>query len=192
MRTAVAEQDARTRRIWKGMKSRCQYAKNPDYPQWGGRGIKVCDAWQTYDQFFADMGYAPDGMWLDRIDTNGNYEPANCRWSSPKEQARNKTNNRVLTHDGKTACLAEWGEYLGISPSTISRRLRLGWSPSDTLTVGVGSQNKMWKLTDVDPAEFVAMRQQGHSFRAIGKHFDVSDAAIRKALKKLEANHATR
>lgn len=62
----------------------------PSYPQYGGRGIKVCDRWQRFENFLADMGVRPEGKTLDRIDTDGNYEPGNCKWSTASEQQQNK------------------------------------------------------------------------------------------------------
>lgn len=72
------------------MKQRCQNPKNSDFPAYGGRGITVCERWQTYDNFLADMGEVPPGLSLDRRDNDGNYEPNNCRWATRQEQAQNR------------------------------------------------------------------------------------------------------
>lgn len=81
----------RTYRIWRDMINRCHYENYPERHLYGGRGIIVCDRWRfSFDNFIADMGEAGDGLSIDRINTNGNYEPGNCKWSTPKEQALNR------------------------------------------------------------------------------------------------------
>ena len=80
----------RTYNTWKGMHGRCRYERVNGFGSYGGRGITVCDRWSTFENFLADMGERPEGMTLDRIDVNGRYEPSNCKWSTPKEQAQNK------------------------------------------------------------------------------------------------------
>lgn len=76
----------RTYSTWVSMIKRCANPKTSGYANYGGRGITVCQRWRTFDNFLADMGERPDGKSLDRIDPNGNYEPGNCRWSTPREQ----------------------------------------------------------------------------------------------------------
>jgi len=86
---------------WKSMIGRCTNPNNPDYPAYGGRGIKVCERWLDFVNFHADMGWRPDGKTLDRYpDNDGNYEPGNCKWSTPKEQANNRRKPVRATHRG--------------------------------------------------------------------------------------------
>lgn len=117
----------RTLNIWQGMISRCYNQNNPAYPEWGGRGITVCQRWRdSFLAFYDDMGEPPPGLTLDRYpDNNGNYEPENCRWGTRKQQARNTRRNRKFTLNGVTKSAAEWAEDLGISASTIYSRHRL-------------------------------------------------------------------
>ena len=79
---------------WFGMKARCQNPNKSQFKYWGARGVKVCDRWQDFANFLADMGERPEGTTLDRIDNNGNYEPGNCRWVTLKEQRRNRRDQK--------------------------------------------------------------------------------------------------
>lgn len=76
---------------WDHLKRRCNNPNDPKYKDYGGRGIKVCDRWTRFANFFADMGFAPGKAYsIDRINNDGNYEPSNCRWATPTEQSRNR------------------------------------------------------------------------------------------------------
>lgn len=111
-------------RIWRAMRTRCNNRKSKAYPRYGGRGIAVCARWDTFANFLADMGPAPPGTSLDRWpDNDGNYEPSNCRWATPKEQARNMRVNRMIEHEGETLCLAAWAERLGTTSDVLWKRL---------------------------------------------------------------------
>lgn len=84
---------SRTYNSWRAMIQRCTQVNHEQYSNYGGRGIVVCEAWKDFKNFLADMGERPYRKTLDRIDPNGNYEPANCKWSTAKQQARNKRKN---------------------------------------------------------------------------------------------------
>lgn len=141
--TVHGQSNTPTHRTWMSMKARC-YNKNTDsYKYYGARGITVCDRWnESFEAFAEDMGERPRGMTIERIDVNGNYEPSNCKWATSVEQARNKTNTRLLTLDGKSRTAIEWAEVLGIPRGTIVSRLLAGLSHKEVLTRPVG---KSWK-----------------------------------------------
>jgi hypothetical protein len=120
---------------WSQMLARCTNPKNPSFDYYGGRGITVCRRWRlSFEAFLADMGARPAGHSIDRLDSNGNYEPGNCRWATKTRQARNHTDNRTATLNGETLCASEWAERTGIPASAIVKRLRRGWSDERALT----------------------------------------------------------
>lgn len=82
------------------MKQRCTNPKHKDYPKYGGRGIKVCAGWMYFENFLAYMGEKPAGMSIERIDSNGDYEPSNCKWGTALEQANNRSICRKVNYDG--------------------------------------------------------------------------------------------
>jgi len=115
---------------WANMKTRCYNQKNPDYGNWGGRGVRVCNRWQNSHNFIADMGPSyTEGATLDRIDNNADYSPDNCRWVSRKTQNNNKRNNRVIEYRGRRLNLTQWAKEFGIKRSTLSMRYyKYNWS----------------------------------------------------------------
>jgi hypothetical protein len=116
--------ELRTWNTWCKMRQRCRNVNCKEYPRYGGRGIQVDPAWEDYMQFVSDMGLVPEGLELDRVDNNGNYCHENCRWATPKQQARNRRSNRILEIDGQSKTLAEWAEVTGIESSTIRMRIK--------------------------------------------------------------------
>jgi len=110
------------------------------YENYGGRGIKVCERWKSFDNFVADMGIRPDGYSIDRINNDGDYEPSNCRWATTAQQLNNRRNNRVLELNGERKTIAEWSEQLGVRWDTIRCRVdRYGWTIEKALTTPVKS-----------------------------------------------------
>lgn len=116
-------------KCWQNLKDRCYRIKNKDYVRYGGRGIQVCERWLKFENFRADMErtYFP-GATVDRLNRDGNYEPANCRWATSKQQGNNRTTNRLVTYNGVTLSIAQWSEVTGIARATIGARLNAGWA----------------------------------------------------------------
>lgn len=107
-------------RAWANIKTRCNDTKAINYKYYGGRGIKICDRWLTFINFWEDMKESyKKGLTLDRINNNGNYEPSNCRWATMKEQTNHRRNNHLFTFNGVTKTLAQWSEIMGINRETL-------------------------------------------------------------------------
>jgi len=126
---------------WAGMIQRCTNKNVPKYARYGGRGIFVCDRWRVFENFIADMGVSGEKESIERIDNNGNYEPANCRWATNQEQSRNKTTNLVIEYNGKKQCLEAWAFELGFKSRTLQQRLASGWTVERAFKEKVRSWN---------------------------------------------------
>lgn len=143
---AISELAARvvaTRYSWFAMRTRCHYSNRREFSLYGGRGITVYPEWDnSFDRFVRDMGLRPEGTSLDRVDPDGNYEPSNCRWATPKEQANNKRNTIRITHNGECLTLSEWSLRTGLDTSKIRWRM-LEWG-DDTARVlaPIGSESR--------------------------------------------------
>lgn len=132
---------------WSGMKKRCYRKQCKSYPDYGGRGITVCDRWfGSFEAFLEDMGPAPSrSHTIERVNNDGNYEPGNCIWATRLVQSRNRRMARMLTWDGRTQNLSAWAKELGIKSATITKRIELGWSMEEVMTMPVTSANKYWR-----------------------------------------------
>lgn len=110
---------------WQSIKNRCLNPKSADYAYYGGRGIRMHPSWvESFENFLADLGRAPSpSHTVDRIDSNGAYEPGNCRWATRQTQARNRACTLDVTWCGLTKKTWDWAEYLGVSPKTIHHYL---------------------------------------------------------------------
>lgn len=115
--------------IWLMIRQRCLNPNNKSFRDYGGRGIKVCTRWDDFSLFKRDMGPRPVGTEIDRRDNNGDYCPDNCKWVDRQINAQNKRNNRIITCDGDSLCIAAWSRKTGLSRGTIERRLNSGWQP---------------------------------------------------------------
>lgn len=120
---------------WSAMRERCLNPKADKYPQYGARGISICERWHSFESFLADMGERPHGKTLDRKDNDGNYELSNCRWATHKEQQNNRRANVFVEHDGERLTVTQWSERLGMVASTIRARLKRGYSADRALSL---------------------------------------------------------
>jgi hypothetical protein len=118
-----------TYQVWRDMINRCDNQNYKEFKYYGGRGITFCRQWRVFDNFFLDMGIKPEGLTLDRIDYDGNYDISNCRWASDIQQANNKRNNIRVFGLGKEQTVAEWARELGVPDKRIYARIASGWSP---------------------------------------------------------------
>ncbi len=138
--------------VYRTILNRCSNSKVNCYEWYGGRGIKVCERWKTFENFKEDMyenylkhieEFGKKQTQIDRIDNNGNYEKSNCRWATPIEQARNTRKNRFITYKGQTKTIAEWAKIVGIRPENIRTRIITGWSVEKALTKPTTKRNEI-------------------------------------------------
>lgn len=140
---------------WLNMIARCENDNVPDWKYYGERGIRICAGLRKFDDFIEHMGRKPTPKHsIDRVNNSGHYScggceecvsngwKPNCRWATRKEQDRNKSSNRLLTHSGETYCLTEWAERVGMKPSTLSNRIHSGMSVEKALTTPVRKRLK--------------------------------------------------
>lgn len=107
---------------WWNMHSRTSDPNNPEWPNYGERGIAVCLEWQDFDVFLSDMGQPPNGMQLERQDNNLGYSKSNCLWVTPTQNSRNKRNNVLVSFNGREVCIAEAAELTGVSHKALRAR----------------------------------------------------------------------
>lgn len=132
--------NTREYRAWTDMRTRCNNSRSSSFAHYGGRGIKVCSAWDSFLKFLADMGPLPSpDHTLERNDVNGNYEPLNCRWATRAEQAANKRTTVLVCVNGETKRLPELAASVGLSHSGMWLRVKLG-----AADLARGSKRKGW------------------------------------------------
>ncbi len=125
--------------VWSSMKARCTNPSSHKWYLYGARGITVCEEWLlSFEAFIRDVGKRPSAKHqIERIDNDGNYEPGNVKWSTRKEQQRNRRACHMVMIDGVSRCLTEWTEILGIKMATVTWRIRQGWSEERALLTPV-------------------------------------------------------
>lgn len=122
--------DTKEHKIWRGIVQRCTNPNATNYENYGGRGIRVCERWQSFENFFSDMGTCPPGCSIDRIDNDGNYELGNCRWATRAQQNNNSRHNTIVTYRGQRMSLSDAVRLAGkVKRSIASNRIhRFGWT----------------------------------------------------------------
>jgi len=121
-------------KAWKRMRCRCNNPGAHNYKDYGGRGITVCDRWDSFENFLSDMGPRPSAWHsVERNQNDGDYEPGNCVWATKTEQARNRRSSRFLEIDGVRLTLAGWAERFGQSVHKVHKRLKRGWTITEAL-----------------------------------------------------------
>ena len=131
--------------VYKSMISRCYCEKNNRYHRYGARGIIVCEEWKSDKSSFFSWAFRNGyqlGLTLDRIDVNGNYEPSNCRWATPKMQANNRCNNRHIVLNGESHTIAEWADIKEINIGTLWSRIKSGWPIEEAINTPIRGKSK--------------------------------------------------
>ena len=156
---------------WIAIKQRCCNPLSTSYPRYGGRGINVCKRWiDSFENFLLDMGKKPSSKHsIERKNNSGNYDPDNCVWATSKEQANNRRNNTVLTHNGKIQTISQWAFEVGISAAAISARLEDGWTHSRALS------EPIWNC--------ITLNGKTQTIRAWAREIGVDDTAIHSRLR---------
>lgn len=130
--------------IWNLMRRRCEDPSDGAYPAYGGRGITICPRWQSFQDFYSDMGPRPTAdHQIDRIDNSGPYSPDNCRWATRVENCSNRRDNVYVEWRGESLTVYEWARRVGIKPHTLFQRLnKLGWDVERALTTPVRAMRR--------------------------------------------------
>lgn len=135
--TTHGESYGSTFAAWRNMKQRCTNPKNPAYPNYGGRGITVCDRWMVFENFLADMGKRPDGTSIDRVDNDAGYSKENCRWTDRATQSRNKRSTVLIEINGVFKCAKDWAKEFNVDQQSLSKRIRAGIDGSTAIAMAM-------------------------------------------------------
>jgi hypothetical protein len=159
---------------WASMKGRCLNPNNPKFPRYGARGIRVCPEWVSdFAAFYVAMGSKPSPAHsLDRIDNNGDYCPANCRWAEPSTQSNNRSTTRQFTYDGRQCGLRELAAIYKVPYKRLKHRLEHGWSISDAIETPIGADEK-----------HIAFQGRSQSLSAWGREVGLSGACVSERLR---------
>ena len=161
-------------RAWKDMLGRCRNSRHRQYPNYGGRGIRVCDEWlHDFVAFYNHVGPRPSARHsIDRIDNDGNYEPGNVRWATRKMQNANMRTNCLLTYNGETLPCSVWACRMGIDNATLRHRLRVGWPLEKAL------MQRPSRFTTELLQSIPRRLAMGESGAAIARSLHISDATV--------------
>lgn len=161
--------------VWSSMKARCLNPNSQQYKNYGERGIKVCERWMLFENFFADMGERPSSKHsLGRLENDGNYDPSNCAWQTKQEQDNNKRTNVFLEFNGVKLTVAQWAKRIGLNTDTLWMRINAGWSVEKALTKT--NRNSNAQCVNFELAE--SMLKEGKTVAEVARYFKVRDKVI--------------
>lgn len=201
------------RNAWANTIRKCYNPKHHDYKYYGARGITVCDSWRaSFSNFLTDMGERPEGLTLERIDNEGNYEPKNCRWATRQEQTDNRRTTATVEWQGEKLTVAAWERRFGWKAGVLKARLnRLGYSleeaftkpvrcgakldgkyypprkPPDMSKVPRGLDHKLTKFTKQQVIEVRRLHSSGLSYAAVARMLSTTSTTVKSMVKGLEA-----
>jgi hypothetical protein len=167
---------------WSGMKKRCYNRNCQDYPNYGGRGIRVCHRWRyNFLAFLADMGPRPSSKHsIDRKDGNKGYNRKNCWWATVQQQVDNRACTVRITYKGQTRVLREWVQQTGIAASTLFYRLHAGWPVSRVLTKPASLRGEHHPAAKLTRRAVVAIRASSHSSTVLARKYDITARSVRR------------
>jgi len=175
----ASKRHARTYQCWADMRCRCNNKKHKRYASYGGRGIKVCERWGSYEAFLEDMGLRPDGLSIDRIDNDGDYSPDNCRWATVSQQNKNTRYTRLFSFHGRSQTLDDWAKEYGIPRTTLATRVDLReWDFETALTAPC--QHRVNLPDDPEKMKYVPKldAESAEKMRAVFAHGGVTKTAL--------------
>ncbi len=135
-----------TAQSWNHLKQRTTNPNNDRWHDYGGRGITLCEKWQTFEGFFDDMGERPDGTTIGRIDNEKGYSKDNCRWETKEQQYTNMRSNHCIEHNGEIKTITEWAKIKDMPLTRLSTRIRRGWTIERALTEGLQTGNNQYNM----------------------------------------------
>ena len=144
---AISLRGSKFHETWSRIWTRCTNPNADNWAYYGGRGIRVCDRWKSFEAFVADMYPSyEEGLTIERNDSDGPYSPENCRWATMAEQVVNRRSNRRVTFQGRTQTISQWAAELGLDYFTLRKRLNRGWPVERALTAPVMSYREAAQL----------------------------------------------
>lgn len=174
-------------KTYRNMISRCYNPKTPQYQDYGGRGITVCERWlESFENFLEDVGDKESGLSLDRINNEEGYSPENTRWATQKEQTNNFRGNTLVVYKDITYTISQFAELLGIRPNTISCRLLRGWSVDEIVK---GERTKEFKIPyNFSKEVFLNILHKcynlGRTTRSIALEYNISESNLSRILRR--------
>lgn len=175
--------------VWQRMKARCLNPANKHFVNYGGRGIKICNDWiNDFNQFVIDMGERPQGYSIDRIDNNGDYTPNNCKWSSKKEQQRNRRITKYVTIEGVNYLVCELAEKYGFKWDTIVQRAKT----AKTFEELIDKNRKVYKEGLALGGKASGAKKQAMTHCKAGHEFTVENTHVYKGWRRCRTCHRIR